>query len=84
MRAEKVLSFYNLQNEEELEELMDGMEGLEYEKISTVEETGAAVYRLYIGEQVNSVRLMNILTFFMRKNDNSRFRISKVRKFMVY
>lgn len=86
MRTDKVLSFYNLQDEKELEELMDGMEDLEYEKIS---EDGygmieAAVYRLYIGDNVNIMRLMNIFTFLMKKNDNSRFRLSKVQKFIVY
>lgn len=83
---DKVLSFYNLQDEKELEEMMDGMEGLEYEKISTDGQDGAeaAVYRLYIGDKANVMRLINIFTFFMKKNDNSSFRLSKVQKFIVY
>ena len=62
MREDKVLSFYNLKDEEELEEQMDGMEGLEYEKLSTGADGEAAVYRLYIGDKVDIVRLVNIFT----------------------
>ena len=84
MREDKVLSFYNLKDEEELEEQMDGMEGLEYEKLSTGADGEAAVYRLYIGDKVDIVRLVNIFTSFIMKNGNSRFRLSKVQKFIVY
>ena len=80
MESNMVLSFYNLQDEEELERVMDKIGGLEYERADSKGFDGIemVLYVLSIGGGVVITQLANIIINLIKKNDNLRVKIGDV------
>lgn len=77
MKVEKVVSFYNLQDEQELAEMLDRKQCLDYKKISTEIYDGSELARYHIvmegaGE---AAEFWDIFARLFKRNTNLKMRV---------
>lgn len=82
MSTEKVMSVYNLQDEGKLGAVLNGVEGLNFEKISLEPCNGAETARYYVSmdEVFTGGQLLGSIAKFVQENEGTKVRFYSPKK----
>lgn len=85
MGTEKVMSVYNLQDEGKLGAVLNGVEGIRFEKVGTEACDGAetARYHLSMDEVLASGQLLGNIAKFVQENEGTKVRFCNPEKMGV-